>query len=125
MTEIQLFIKEKIKPEFEPIFSNFRNLIKKKFPTLNEEMRGGSEKYYGVPVYRQNKIVITVSPTKKGITFSFSEGKQFEDKYGLLEGVGNKTLNLRISSLNDYSQEVLVYYINQGLEIDHKNTTTR
>lgn len=48
-------------------------------------MRGGTEKYPSVPVYRQNNIVITVSPTKKGITFSFSEGKQFEDTYGLLE----------------------------------------
>lgn len=125
MTEIEQFISAKIKPEFEPIFSNFRDLIKKKFPTLQEEMRGGTEKYYGVPVYRQNKIVITVSPTKKGITFSFSEGKQFEDKHGLLEGVGNKTLNLRISSISDYSEEVLVYYIRQGIEIDDKKTTTR
>ena len=88
-------------------------------------MRGGTEKYYGVPVYRQNRIVITVSPTQKGITFSFAEGKQFEDKFGLLEGVGNKTLNLRISSLNDYSEEVLAYYIKQGIEIDDEKTSKR
>ena len=122
---IELFIESKVLPEYQPIFSNFRILIKQKFPTLQEEMRGGTEKYYGVPVYKQNKIVITVSPTQKGITFSFAEGKQFEDKYGLLEGVGNKTLNLRISSLTDYSEETLEYYIRQGIDIDSKKTTTR
>jgi hypothetical protein len=56
---------------------------------------------------------------------SFTEGKQFEDKYGLLEGVGNKTLNLRITNFNDYSEDVLEYYIRQGIEIDGKKTTTR
>ncbi|MDG3584182.1 DUF1801 domain-containing protein [Galbibacter pacificus] len=120
MNEIEQFIDAKIKHEFEPIFLKFRTLIKEKFPTLQEAMRGGTEKYYGVPVYRQNKIIISVSPTQKGITFSFAEGKQFEDKYGLLEGVGNKTLNLRITSLTDYSEEVLEYYIRQGIQIDNK-----
>jgi hypothetical protein len=125
MIEIEQFISTKVKPEFEPIFSKFRTLVKQKFPTLQEEMRGGTEKYYGVPVYRQNKIVITVSPTQKGITFSFAEGKEFEDKYKLLEGVGNKTLNLRLSRIVDYSEEVLEYYISQGIEIDKEKTTTR
>jgi hypothetical protein len=125
MIEIEQFISTKVKPEFEPIFSKFRTLVKQKFPTLQEEMRGGTEKYYGVPVYRQNKIVFTVSPTQKGITFSFAEGKEFEDKYKLLEGVGNKTLNLRLSRIVDYSEEVLEYYISQGIEIDKEKTTTR
>lgn len=125
MNEIEQFISSKVRPEFEPIFTRFRTLIKQKFPTLREEMRGGTEKYYGVPVYRQNKIVITVSPTKKGITFSFAEGKQFEDKYELLKGVGNKTLNLRISSIDEYSEEVLEYYIRQGIEIDTRNSKSR
>lgn len=125
MSQVEKFIGDKIKPEFKTIFSKFRTLIEKRFPTLQEEMRGGTEKYYGVPVYRQNKIVITVSPTQKGITFSFAEGKQFEDKYGLLEGVGKKTLNFRISSLTDYSEEIFEYYIRQGIEIDDKKTTTR
>lgn len=125
MEAIHQFIKEKVKPEHQEIYLRFRTLIQTSFPELKEEMRGGTEKYYGVPVYRQNKIVITVSPTQKGITFSFAEGKQFKDKYGLLEGVGNKTLNLRITNFNDYSEDVLEYYIRQGIEIDDKKTTTR
>ncbi|MEG3659454.1 hypothetical protein V5097_18725 [Arenibacter palladensis] len=52
-----------------------------------------------------------MSPTQKGVTFSFTDGKLFEDKYNLLEGVGNKTLNLRISDSKEYSDEVFEYYI--------------
>jgi len=81
-------------------------------------MRGGTEKYYGVPVYRYNRIIITLSPTKKGITFSFTDGKKFEDKYSLLEGEGNKTLNLRVSRADDYQEEILRYYIKQAIALD-------
>jgi hypothetical protein len=97
----------------------FRLLIQSVFPELREEMRGGTEKYYGVPVYRLKRIVITLSPTKKGITFSFSEGKQFEDKYGLLEGLGNKSLNLRLENEAAYSDEILSYYIKQAIDFDN------
>lgn len=118
MNKIEQFIEEKIKPEFRPIFLNFRTLVKNKFPLLQEEMRGGTEKYYGVPVYRNNKIIVTVSPTQKGITFSFTDGKKMKDKFRRLEGVGNKSLNLRITNLKYYSDELLEYYIMQAIAID-------
>ncbi|SFJ88249.1 DUF1801 domain-containing protein [Myroides guanonis] len=118
MDKIEQFIEEKIKLEFRPIFLSFRTLIQNKFPHLQEEMRGGTEKYYGVPVYRNNKIIMTVSPTQKGITFSFTEGKKMKDKFGKLEGVGNKSLNLRITNFKYYSDELLEYYIMQAIEID-------
>jgi hypothetical protein len=100
------------------IIDNFRKLISTEFPQLKEEMRGGTETYYGVPVYRLNRIIITISPTKKGITFSFSEGKNFEDKYSLLEGVGNKTLNLRIIKTENYDNEMMRYYVKQAILFD-------
>ncbi|WP_147676744.1 DUF1801 domain-containing protein [Algibacter pacificus] len=120
MNTINQFIKDKIKEEHQPIFLKFRSLIKAKFPTLKEEMRGGTEKYYGVPVYRHNRIIISVSPTLKGITFSFTDGKQFEDKYKILEGVGKKSLNLRLSDPKDYKDDILEYYILQAIELDNK-----
>lgn len=116
---IDTFIKEKVLEPYQPIVHKFRLLLKSSFPELKEEMRGGTEKYYGVPVYRLKRIVITLSPTKKGITFSFSEGKQFEDKYGLLEGQGNKTLNLRLENEAAYSDEILSYYIKQAIDFDN------
>lgn len=83
-------------------------------------MRGGTEKYYGVPVYRHHRIIISVSPTLKGVTFSFTNGKQFKDKFNLLEGVGKKSLNLRISDPKDYKDEILEYYILQAIDFDNK-----
>jgi hypothetical protein len=117
-TAIELFIETKVLPEYRAIVDKFRKLIKSEFPDLKEEMRGGTEKYYGIPVYRFNRIIITLSPTKKGVTFSFSDGKKFEDKYSLLEGEGNKTLNLRLSKVDDFQDEIFRYYIKQAIALD-------
>lgn len=117
---VEQFIESKILPRYRPIIEKFRRLIAEEFPNLLEEMRGGTEKYYGVPVYRHNHIIISVSPTKKGITFSFSDGKQFEDKYSLLEGEGKKSLNIRISDATTYSDEIMKYYIQQAIDIDSR-----
>ncbi len=117
-TAIELFIESKVLPEYRAIVDKFRKLIKSEFPDLKEEMRSGTEKYFGVPVYRYNRIIITLSPTKKGITFSFSDGKKLEDKYSLLEGEGNKTLNLRLSKVDDFHDEIFRYYIKQAIALD-------
>lgn len=115
---IELFVESKVLPEYQPIINKFRNLIRSKFPDLKEELRGGTEKYYGVPVYRYKHIIITLSPTKNGITFSFTEGKKFEDRFHLLEGTGNKTLNLRVGKIEDCKDEILSYYIKQAMVFD-------
>ena len=119
---IEDFIQQKVLPEYQPLVVAFRELIQKDFPELTEEMRGGTEAYYSVPVYRLNRIVITLSPTKQGITFAFSEGKSFEDKYKLLEGVGNKTLNVRLSGVDEFDADKMRYYIQQAVDIDKKQT---
>ncbi|MBU1219047.1 DUF1801 domain-containing protein [Myxococcota bacterium] len=115
---IDEFIKVKVLPECLDIVDSFRKIIKTKFPDIQEEMRGGTEKYYGIPVYRKRKIIISLSPTKKGITFSFTEGKKFDDIYKKLEGEGNKSLNLRVSSIDDFHEEEIVYYIEQAIRFD-------
>jgi len=117
-TPMEIFIESKVLPEYRPIVIKFRALIKNEFPALKEEMRGGTEKYYGVPVYRHNRIIITLSPTKKGITFSFTDGKKFQDMYSLLEGEGNKSLNLRLNKSENFKDEILRYYIKQAITFD-------
>ena len=119
-SNVDAFIKEKVLPEYRPIVSAFRTLVKERFPELTEEMRGGTEKYYGVPVYRLNRIVITVSPTKKGVTFAFTDGGSFEDKHKLLEGVGAKTQNIRLSSEKDFKKTQMTYYIKQAIAADKR-----
>lgn len=117
---VEDFISDKVDEKYQPIVTKFRQLIKSRFPELTEEMRGGSEKYYGVPVYRLKRILITLSPTKQGITFAFSDGKMIHDKYKMLEGLGNKTLNIRLKSDSEFDDEKMKYYIKQAIDIDQR-----
>jgi hypothetical protein len=117
---VEEFIAERVAPDFQPIVAAFRKLIKEKFPELTEEMRGGTEAYYGVPAYRLKRIVVVISPTKQGITFAFSEGGKLEDKYKMLEGVGSKTLNIRLKSIDQFDDEKMAYYIRQAVELDQR-----
>lgn len=112
------FISDKVLPEYRLIVAAFRELIRKDFPELKEEMRAGTEAYYGTPSYRFKRIVAVISPTKKGITFAFSKGASFKDKYKLLEGVGNAAKNVRLGRLEDFDEEAMKYYLRQAVEAD-------
>ena len=117
---VEEFISKRVQPEYRSLVAEFRKLVKAKFPELKEEMRGGTEAYYGTPAYRYNRIIAVISPSKQGITFAFSKGASFEDKYGLLEGVGNATRNVRVSKLEDFDEEAMKYYLKQAVEFDKK-----
>ena len=73
---------------------------------------------YGIPVYKGKKALAVISPTRKDITFAFSRGAEFEDKYRLLRGVGKVSKNVKIKDLNDVNKTALRYYIRQALEFD-------
>jgi len=55
---------------------------------------------------------------RRAITFAFSRGAQFEDKYGLLEGDGKVSKNVRMKNLEDVNHKALRYYIRQALALD-------
>jgi uncharacterized protein YdeI (YjbR/CyaY-like superfamily) len=61
-----------------------------------------------------------ISPTKKDITFSFSKGAEFEDKYGLLQGVGEVSKHVKIKNVNEVNKTALKYYSKQALKLDKK-----
>lgn len=75
---------------------------------------------YGIPAWKLQRIIAVISPTKRDITFSFSRGAQFEDKYGLLRGVGKSSKHAKIKNLDGANKEALRYYIKQALELDKK-----
>ena len=103
--EVDAFVEARVLPAYRPVFAAFRALVRTDFPQLTEGMRGGADAYPGVPVYRLNRIVVTISPTKKGITFNFTDGGAFDDAYGLLEGVGHKTRNVRWSKPEEFDAD--------------------
>lgn len=118
--QVDAFVEARVLPPYRPIFAAFRELVRTEFPELSEELRGGTEAYPGVPVYRLKRIVVTVSPTKKGITFNFTDGGAFDDPYGLLEGVGHKTRNVRWSKPEQFDPEIMRTYLRQAVAADSR-----
>ena len=81
-------------------------------PQANEEIS------YGIPAWRVNRIVAVLSPTKKDLTLAFSRGAEFEDKYGLLQGVGKISKHLKLRDVKSIKQATLRYYVKQALQIE-------
>ncbi len=63
-------------------------------------------------------MLAVVSPTKKDITFAFSRGAEFEDRFGLLRGVGKVSKHVKIKRLEEANKGALRYYIEQALKLD-------
>ncbi len=118
--QVDAFAEARVLPAYRPIFAAFRDLVRTEFPQLTEGLRGGTDAYPGVPVYRLNRIVVTVSPTKKGITINFTDGGRFDDPYGLLEGVGHKTRNVRWSKPEQFDADALRSYLRQAVDADSR-----
>jgi hypothetical protein len=108
------FVEQKVRPEFRDIVAELRRLMRKHAPEAKELIS------YGIPMYGQRKPVAWINPSKTGITLGFRQGASFEDKYGLLGGVGKGAKNVRMKTLKDVNRAALRYYIRQALEFDKK-----
>lgn len=106
------FVKTKVLPNYQPIVEELRKLIRQMAPQAREVMS------YGIPNYRGKRGMAVISPAKTHITLAFSRGAEFEDKYGLLEGVGKVSKNLRFRDASDINKEAIQYYMNQALKLD-------
>lgn len=87
-------------------------------PTAKEEIS------YGIPAWKGKRVLAVLSPTKKDITFAFSLGAEFEDRYGLLQGVGKVSKHVKIKDLDSVNREALKYYIRQALQLDNRRRRT-
>jgi hypothetical protein len=108
------FVKTRVLPEFQPIVTMIRELMKESAPAAEEGIS------YDMPVFKTKRILACISPNRNGITFSFSRGIQFEDKYNLLKGVGKASRHVKIKDLAGANKDALRYYIKQALEFDAK-----
>jgi hypothetical protein len=106
------FVKTKVLPKYQPIVEELRKLIQRAAPDAAEVMS------YGIPNYRGRRGLAVISPAKTHITLAFSRGAEFEDKYGLLEGVGKVSKNLRFREVKDINEEAFQYYMKQALKLD-------
>ena len=108
------FVATKVLPEYRPVVERIRELMREEVPEATEYIS------YGIPSFRLTRIIAVISPTKKGITLAFSRGADFEDRYGLLEGVGHVSKNVRMKSVEAMNEEALRYYIAQAVEFDKR-----
>ncbi len=106
------FINNRVLPEFRETVERIRQFLRELAPEAREELS------YGIPAYRVRRIIAVISPTKKDITLSFSRGAEFDDEFGLLKGVGNKSKYLKFKSADDVDRAVLAYYIQQALKLE-------
>lgn len=106
------FVKKRVLPEYQGIVAALRALMKEYAPDAREEIS------YGIPAFRGTRILAVISPTKKGITLAFSRGVEFEDKHGLLEGVGKVSKNVRFSNVGEINRTAMRYYIKQAVKLD-------
>ena len=108
------FVKDRVSTELRPVVAMIRDLMKECAPEAQESVS------YGIPAYKLRHFIAVISPTRKDITFSFSRGAQFEDKYGLLRGVGKSSKHVKIKSLAAANKAALRYYIKQAVKLDAK-----
>ena len=113
-TTVDQFVRAKVLPELRPVVAMIRALMKECAPKAQESIS------YGIPAYRLRRIIAVISPTKQDITFSFSRGGQFADKYGLLRGVGKSSKHVKIKTVAAANKPALRYYIRQAVKLDAK-----
>ncbi len=111
---VEGFLKTKVLPAHQDIVVVLRRLMRETAPDAQETIS------YGILAYRRKNVLAVLNPTKKGITFAFSRGAKFEDKFGLLEGVGKVSKNVRFKLVDEVNEEAMRYYIKQALKHDSK-----
>jgi hypothetical protein len=112
ITSVDEFVRLKISPELQVVATHLRQRMRAWAPQASEEIS------YGILAWRVNLIVAVLSPTKKDLTLAFSRGAEFEDKYGLLQGVGKISRHLKLSKVKTINQATLRYYVKQALQIE-------
>lgn len=106
------FVATRVLPEFRETVERIRVYMKELVPQAREEIS------YGIPAYRFIHIIAVISPTNKDITLAFTRGAAFEDRFGLLKGVGHKSKHLKFKNAAEVNRGVLAYYLQQALDLE-------
>lgn len=106
------FVSARVLPELQPVAAFIRSLVRECVPDAVEDF--GDD----MPVFRMRHIFAYFIPNKKNITFSFTYGVRFEDKFNLLRGRGKHARYVKIRDLKKVTIEALKNYIQQAVEID-------
>jgi len=94
--------------QFE-ILVSIRELFSEASGDLAEDI-----KYGGLVFSMSNALVGGIFAYKKHLSIEFSHGANFDDPYGLLEGVGKHRRHLKIYRRDDIDEKKSSYYIKQA-----------
>jgi hypothetical protein len=106
------FIKRKVPAEHQAIVKIVRRSMREAAPKAKEIFA------YGLPMWKAKHILAWISPNKQGITFGFTRGQQFEDKFDRLRGAGTSARHLKLRRVEDADEKALAYYIKQAVRLD-------
>ena len=116
--DFAFFMERRVQEKHRPIVTAFRDLMKRVAPEATERMRGGTEAYYSVPVYRVKRDIVAISPSKSAVTFSFTKGASFNDSDGVLTGTGKASRTVVVKRIEEFPEEALTDFIRQAVEKD-------
>ncbi len=106
------FVQARVLPEHRDVVARLRTLMREHAPGVHETI------FRCIPGFRGKGMIAVINPTKKDITFAFARGADFDDKYGLLRGVGKDSRHIKISSIERFNEDAFLYYLRQALELD-------
>ena len=96
---------------YKNLFLDVRNLLLSN-PSITETKKERITTYSD-----KNGGICHLRTTSKGVDIGFLKGILLEDKLSLLHGKGKL---VRVASLKGYHEIVLLYYIQQAIEINNK-----
>jgi hypothetical protein len=112
---VDAFVKRKVLPEHRKVVTLLRKLMREGAPSARETI------YYGIPMWRTaNQPIAWMNPTKRDITFGFTHGVEFDDRYRLLHGRGKQGRHVKLRAVEDANVPALRYYIRQAVKRDAK-----
>jgi len=103
---------DSLNEDIKPLFLAIRDCVLATGPSFNESI-----KWKNCLVYSTTKNHIQTVVGKGKVSLIFFEGVSLKDKFGLLEGDGNKARTMRIDTPK-FNQKALQDYVKQTLKND-------
>src|SRR3569832_1016426 len=96
------FVETKVQPNLGPVALKFWELVAQEAPELTPGMRGGTDNYISVPLWRLKRDEMVLSPSREALTISLANGALFDDPEGLLGGAGKTSRTLKLRTISDF-----------------------
>lgn len=110
------FVEKKVPAQYRPLVTELRALLRKNMPGVEELIS------YGIPMYRYEKPIAWITPSKSGVTLGFRDGTAIEDRHGLLKGQGKGARNVQMKKVEDIDKTALRDYIKQAVKLDRSRS---